>query len=104
MPAVLTTSSQVVCAHQGKVQVQSAEKLRVGPNKDPVLVEASIDGKKIPDCQTTPASDPSGPTALKCQKVSSVPQGGPPTPTPAITAGRSLKLRVNNHPVMLETL
>jgi hypothetical protein len=100
MPGVLTMTSKVVCGHSGTVTVQSTEKLRVGATKDPVLVESSIDGKPITGCLTPAASDPSGPTAAKCLTVSTV----PPTPPPAITAGRSQKLKVNNQPVMLDTL
>lgn len=111
---VLTTSSDVNCGHPsttppptpGKVQTKSTAKLKV--NGDPVLLESSIAGKSISGCGTLPKKDNSGTdTDLPCSKVSAVPQMVPVAPDPAppaITAGRSTKLKVGEEPVMLDTL
>lgn len=96
MASVLTTNSTVTCGHSGNVAVTSTQKLKV--NNNSVLVRTSIEGKSIPatplpgSCQTQPASDPSGPTAKPCTKVSSVDHG------------EATKLKVNGQAVMLDTL
>ncbi len=109
MAGVLTEASKVLCgpapAHGGTVAVSSTAKLTVGGHA--VLLESSIADKPVSGCGITPASDPSGPTAEKCLKVSAVPQvPGPPPPVepPAITGGRATKLTVGSSPVMLDTL
>jgi len=101
MPKVLTTKpvSTVTCGHgPGDVQCLSVAKLQV--NGSPVLLETSVDGKPIVNCATVPASDASGPTAIPCTLVATV----PPSPPPAITSGRATKLMVNSQPVILDTL
>ncbi len=110
MPNVLTTGSTVTCGHlagnpTGKVQIDSSAKLKV--KGDPVLLESSIDGKSISNCGIVPALDGSGnPIAMKCTQVSVIPQVPtlPPGTPPAITDGRSTKLKVGGKPVMLDTL
>jgi hypothetical protein len=83
-------ASQVVCGHGGTVAVQSTTKLGIASH--PVLLASSIDSRSISGCQTLPASDATGPTAIACSAVS------------AITAGSATKLTVGGQPVILETL
>ena len=83
--------STVTCGHTpGKVQTQSLAKLKV--NGSPVLLQTNINGQPVTGCGTLPASDVSGVTAKPCTSVS------------AVSAGAALKLKVNEQPVMLETL
>ena len=99
MAGVLTMSSNVTCGHgPGKVATSSSAKLKVSGSS--VLLEAGIDGMSITGCNITPASDSTGITASKCSLVATV----PPSPPPAITAGRATKLKVGGLPVMLDTL
>ena len=92
MPNVLTTSSNVTCGHgPGKVLTSSSAKLTV--NGSPVLLESSINGKSIDsNCSTVPASDSSGPTAIKCTSVLEV------------IDGQATKLTVGQETVILDTL
>ena len=90
MSGVLTISSNVTCGHSGKVQTSSSAKLTV--NKKAVLLKSSIASKSISNCSTTPASDTSGPTAIKCTTVSSV------------DSGEAKKLTAGGSAVMLDTL
>src|SRR6266568_4191871 len=90
MSGVLTTSSNVTCGHNGKVQTSSSTKLTV--NGQAVLLKSSIASMSIPDCSTIPASDTSGPTAKPCTTVSSVDNG------------EATKLTAGGSAVMLETL
>jgi hypothetical protein len=111
MPNVLTTASTVTCGHlagnpTGKVKTNSSAKLKVNGNS--VLLESSIDGQSISGCGIIPKNDPSSgnPLDMPCTQVSIVPpipQLPPGTP-PAITDGRSTKLKVGGKPVMLDTL
>jgi hypothetical protein len=113
MPNVLTIGSDVNCGHKsptppfdpGKVQTDSAAKLKV--NRNSVLLESSIDGQSISGCGIVLKSDPSGnPLDMPCTQVSVVPPIPklPPGTPPAITDGRSTKLKVGGKPVMLDTL
>lgn len=92
MAGVLTMGSKVTCEHEGAVGVSSTEKLKV--SNYPVLVKASIAGKSIAaNCTTTDALDDQGKQKdKKCTSVSSV------------LTGEATKLKVNNQPVMLDTL
>ena len=112
MPNVLTTVSTVTCGHlagdpTGKVTTSSTAKLRV--NGNPVLLESSIDSQPILGCGIVPKNDPStgNPIDMPCTQVSVVPPPItklPPGNPPAITDGRSTKLKVGGKAVMLDTL
>jgi hypothetical protein len=58
-----------------------------------VLRKSGVEGKSISAaCGTTPASDSSGPTAVKCTKVL------------AVSAGEATKLFVDGAPVLLDSI
>ncbi len=90
MPGVLTTGSNVSCGHGGTVGTSSSAKLKVSGNA--VLLKTGIAMKSVSSCQTPPASDVSGPTAMKCTTVTSV------------DSGEATKLTAGGAPVVLETL
>ena len=91
MPNVLTMESSVTCGHDpGKVKTTSSAKLTV--NKQPVLLESSIDGQSIVGCGTVAKSDTSGPTDKPCTKAIK------------ITVGPATKLTVSKQPAILDTL
>lgn len=90
MPGVLTTGSNVICGHGGTVSTTSSTKLKVSGN--PVLLKIGIAHQSVSNCQTPPASDPSGPTAIPCTLVVSV------------DSGEANKLTAGGSPVVLETL
>jgi len=112
MPNVLTTESTVTCGHlagnpTGKVKTNSSAKLKVNGNS--VLLESSIDGQSISGCGIVLKNDPSSgnPLDMPCTQVSVVPPPISKLPSgtpPAITDGRSTKLKVGGKPVMLGTL
>ena len=85
MPKVLTAKAQVVCSHQGTVQVvASQQKLKAGDS--PVLVMGDMEGKAITGC-TLPASSSTTP----CSAVVST------------VAGIATKLSAGSMPVLLDT-
>lgn len=85
MPAVLTTGSNLTCAHGGRVSLRSRQsKLEVAGH--PVLLQTDLVGASITGCPTPVASSP---TTKPCQTVVSVLAG----PTP--------KLTVNGTPALL---
>ncbi|MFD0920112.1 hypothetical protein [Saccharopolyspora rosea] len=91
MHPVLTTASRVTCGHPpGAVHAAGRAKLAVGGS--PVLRRADLDGAAVENCGIQPASDASGPTAVKCLAVT------------GITAGVSSRLRVGGEPVLLDSL
>ncbi len=95
MAGVLTKASEVLCGpksqHGGTVSVSSAAKLRV--DESPVLIESSISGKSVADCQIVASSDSSGtPLDKPCSKVR------------AVTAGWATKLTADGKKVMLDSL
>jgi hypothetical protein len=91
MSNVLTTSSNVTCGH-GPAKVLTSSSAQLTVNGSPVLLESSIKNQSIDaNCSTVPASDNSGPTAIKCTRVL------------AVTAGQATKLTVGGKPVILDT-
>ncbi|WP_405066395.1 hypothetical protein OG558_32420 [Kribbella sp. NBC_01510] len=85
-PAVLTSNSNVTCAHSGTVAADSSSRLTVAGV--PVLL-ASVAGKTINGC--TVVDNPNTST-VHCAKVSSV------------TAGETSKLTVGGTSVLLDVL
>jgi hypothetical protein len=86
MPAVLTTSSKLVCAHGGELVVQ-ASTAALSAAGSPVLVRADLLAATVSRCPNTNATAGQKP----CLKVTSV------------LAGASTALTVGGQPVMLET-
>ncbi len=95
MPKVLTINSTIQCGHGGKVVITSSAKLKI--NGYPVLVKDNVDGKPMTGCETTFASDSSGPTDIPCSSVSLVPS------EPGVV-GEATKLKVGGQFVLLDTL
>lgn len=84
MSFVLTTGSEIVCLHQGRMQlVGSQTKLLVGGN--PALTIADIAGKAIVGCTFVPP-----------------PGGKPCTAAVSVIAGASTVLSVDGKPVLLD--
>jgi hypothetical protein len=90
MPKVVTTASQIECAHGGTVKVTASQsKLKVGGN--PVLVETDMLTATVSGCKTPVTPPPPGPTQKPCLKVLSM------------NAGAATKLAVDGIPVVLDT-
>src|SRR5215212_6793974 len=88
MPAVLTESSTVKCAHQGSVQLRAGQsKLTVNGSK--ALVTGDLSGASVGGCSTV--TDPNT-GALQCATVASA------------IAGVAVKLKVDGKGVLLETI
>jgi hypothetical protein len=85
MPAVLTTSSTLKCAHGGTLQVQASTS-QLSAAGSPVLVEADLLAATIPDC---PNKNPVA-GLLPCVTVTSV------------LLGQSTNLAVAGQAVLLE--
>jgi hypothetical protein len=84
MPLVLTTSSQITCAHQAPVSLSSAAKLSVSGAR--VLVLTDVVGAQVVGC-----TNPDSSSSKKCLTV-------------AAASGTALKLTVDGQPVVNDTL
>jgi hypothetical protein len=90
MAGVLTESSKVVCAHGGAVSTSGSARILIDGGK--VLKKGGVVGKSVSAaCSTVPASDSSGPTAVKCTTVAS------------LSAGDATKLFIDGEPVLLDS-
>jgi hypothetical protein len=88
MSDVLTTASQLECAHGGKLQVQASQSTLTVDGKA-VLLESDILAATISGCKTPITPPPPGPTQKPCLKVT------------GLTAGRSKTLSVGGGTVVL---
>ena len=89
MPAVVTATSMVTCAHEGKVAVTGVPKLTVGGS--PVVVAAGVVGQPIAGCSIVPPPATNAPCTLVL---------GPLINPPSLAT----KLFVSGNPVVLATL
>jgi hypothetical protein len=90
MAKVLTTGSDVKCAHGGSANPSSSAQLKVGGN--PVACEANVTDVTLSSCGTPTTPPPQGPKNAPCSKVK------------AVSAGQATKLMAGGKPVMLDTL